>query len=175
MTGTSDDDLLDDSPYTKLVGERLRGIRQQKQLSLNEVEESSAQEFKASVLGAYERGERAISVPRLERLARFYGVSVDQLLPRDPQRVEGAQPGASPTTKLRIDVAKLSTLKGDQFAMLERFLRMIQVQRQDFNGKVITVRAHDTRAIAVMLDVSVDEVGDKLHDLGLVFVPPTSQ
>ena len=34
---------------------------------------------------------------------------------------------------------------------------MIQVQRQDFNGKVITVRAHDTRAIAVMLDVPVAE------------------
>ncbi len=44
---------------------------------------TSSQEFKASVLGAYERGERAISVPRLQRLARFYNVPVDQLLPRD--------------------------------------------------------------------------------------------
>ena len=43
---------------------------------------ASQQEFKASVLGAYERGERAISVPRLQRLARFYHVPVDQLLPR---------------------------------------------------------------------------------------------
>jgi transcriptional regulator with XRE-family HTH domain len=171
----SDDDLLADSPYTKLVGERLRRIRQQKQLSLNEVEALSELEFKASVLGAYERGERAISVPRLERLARFYGVSVDQLLPRDPQRVEGTQPGATGSAKIRIDVAKLSTMQGEQFAMLERFLRMIQVQRQDFNGKVITVRAHDTRAIAVMLDVSVDDVGDKLRELGLVFVPPAAQ
>ncbi|MFM9084161.1 MAG: hypothetical protein ACKOQ7_09850 [Actinomycetota bacterium] len=51
---------------------------------------------------------------------------------------------------------------------------MIQVQRQDFNGKVITVRAHDTRAIAVMLDVPVDHVGERLGDLGLLFVPPTA-
>ena len=51
--------------------------------TLQEVEASSGQEFKASVLGAYERGERAISVPRLQRLARFYNVPVDQLLPRD--------------------------------------------------------------------------------------------
>ena len=35
------------------------------------------------MLGAYERGERAISVPRLQRLARFYNVPVDQLLPGD--------------------------------------------------------------------------------------------
>jgi len=63
-------------------------------------------------------------------------------------------------------------MKGAQFSMLEKFLRMIQIQRQDFNGKVITVRAHDIRAIAVMLDVAVDEVPARLASLGLVFVPP---
>jgi hypothetical protein len=51
---------------------------------------------------------------------------------------------------------------------------MIQVQRQDFNGKVITVRDNDTRAIAVMLDVSIDDVGTKLAELDLLFVPPAS-
>ena len=56
------------SQYGRRVGERLRLIRRQKRLSLQEVEAISAQEFKASVLGAYERGERAISVPRLQRL-----------------------------------------------------------------------------------------------------------
>src|SRR3954447_6622786 len=69
--------------YGKKVGERLRAIRRQKGMSLQEAEEASEQEFKASVLGAYERGERAISVPRLQRLARFYRVPVDQLLPYD--------------------------------------------------------------------------------------------
>ena len=71
------------SNYAQRVGERLRLIRKQKGLSLQEVEATSKQEFKASVLGAYERGERAISVPRLQRLAKFYNVPVDQLLPRD--------------------------------------------------------------------------------------------
>src|SRR5438270_8522166 len=69
--------------YAERVGERLRAVRKQQRLSLQEVEATSGQEFKASVLGAYERGERAISVPRLQRLARFYNVPVDQLLPRD--------------------------------------------------------------------------------------------
>ena len=49
------------------------------------------QEFKASVLGAYERGERAISVPRLQRLARFYSVPVDQLLPGDVGPTSGSR------------------------------------------------------------------------------------
>ena len=168
------DEDASSSPYSRSVGERLRVIRRQKRLSLQEVEANSNEEFKASVLGAYERGERAISVPRLERLAKFYGVSIDQLLPRDQQRVNDSGDASAAPKKLRIDVAKLSTMSGPQFEMLERFLRMIQVQRQDFNGKVITVRAHDTRAIAVMLDVPVDQVGESLADLGLLFVPPAS-
>ena len=171
----SDDELNEQSPFSLVVGERLRSIRQQKNLSLSDVELQSREQFKASVLGAYERGERAISVPRLEKLAKFYGVTIDQLLPRDPMRVEDNQPGASAPTKLRIDVAKLSMRDGLEFKMLERFLRMIQVQRQDFNGKVITVRAHDTRAIAVMLDIPIDQVGPRLASLDLLFVPPSTQ
>jgi len=171
---TSENESLDELSYARLVGERLRQIRQQKKLSLSEVENSTNQEFKASVMGAYERGERMISVPRLERLANFYGVTVDQLLPRDKQREGDTQSQSAAPTKLRIDVAKLSLRNGKEFKMLERLLRMIQVQRQDFNGKVITVRAHDTRAIAVMLDVAVDDVGAKLAELDLLFVPPTA-
>ena len=171
---TSENESLDELSYARLVGERLRQIRQQKKLSLSEVESSTNHEFKASVMGAYERGERMISVPRLERLAHFYGVTVDQLLPRDKQREGDTQSQSAATTKLRIDVAKLSLREGKEFKMLERLLRMIQVQRQDFNGKVITVRAHDTRAIAVILDVAVDDVGAKLAELDLLFVPPTA-
>ena len=171
---TSENESLDELSFARLVGERLRQIRQQKKLSLSEVESATNQEFKASVMGAYERGERMISVPRLERLANFYGVTVDQLLPRDKQREGDTQSQSAAPTKLRIDVAKLSLRGGKEFKMLERLLRMIQVQRQDFNGKVITVRAHDTRAIAVMLDVAVDDVGAKLAELDLLFVPPTA-
>src|SRR3546814_16067142 len=71
--------------YSRKVGDRLRAIRRQKRLSLHDVEAASDSEFKASVLGAYERGERSISVPRLHRLAGFYDVPVDQLLPSDDE------------------------------------------------------------------------------------------
>lgn len=159
------------SPYSRKVGDRLRVIRKQKRLSLQEVEASSTEEFKASVLGAYERGERAISVPRLERLAKFYSVPVDQLLPReDISEPESDAAGAS-AKKLGIDLIKLNQLSGQPFEMLSRFLKMIQVQRQDFNGKVMTVRGIDTRAIAAMLDVPVDQVGARLDALDLLFHP----
>ena len=150
----------DDDGYGRRVGERLRTIRRQKGLSLQEVEATSQQEFKASVVGAYERGERAISVPRLQRLARYYAVPVDQLLPRDDDEL-------GPDTV--IDLEKLETLSGSEFNMLGRYLKLIQVQRQDFNGRVITVRGDDVRAIASMLDVPVDQVGGRLAALDLLF------
>ena len=83
---TVDDDEQEESAriaYARAVGARLRAMRKQMHLSLQAVEATSQQEFKASVLGAYERGERAISVPRLQRLAKLYDVPVDQLLPPD--------------------------------------------------------------------------------------------
>jgi transcriptional regulator with XRE-family HTH domain len=157
------------SAYSRQVGERLRVIRKQKRLSLQEVEAQSNQEFKASVLGAYERGERALSVPRLDRLAQFYAVPIEQLLPREITGSEVAALASPLGEKLAIDVSKLMQLSGSPFEMLARYLRLIQVQRQDFNGRVITVRGDDVRSIAAMLDVPVDQVGDRLLALDLLF------
>jgi transcriptional regulator with XRE-family HTH domain len=158
------------SAYSRQVGERLRAIRKQKRLSLQEVEAQSDQEFKASVLGAYERGERALSVPRLDRLAQFYAVPVEQLLPREVTSREAiAALESSSPQKLAIDVVKLVQLRGAPFEMLSRYLKLIQVQRQDFNGRVITIRGDDVRSIAAMLDVPVDQVGARLAALDLLF------
>lgn len=163
--------------YGKRVGARLRAIRRQKRLSLQEVEAASEREFRASVLGAYERGERAISVPRLQRLARFYNVPVDQLLPNDDV-FGGAPPEgtvvdlterAAPTreSSVTIDLTRLDSLTGPEAEMLQRYLTMIQVQRQDFNGRVLTIRWDDLRAIACILGTAVDSAPHRLVDLGL--------
>ena len=167
MTEVDDND---DAKYSVQVGERLRAIRKQKRLSLHDVEAQSDQEFKASVLGAYERGERALSLPRLDRLAQFYRVPVDQLLPRAELDPLAASDGGG-RQKLAIDILKLTQLSGAPFEMLTRFLRMIQVQRQDFNGRVLTIRADDKRAIAAMLDIPVDQVALRLEALDLVYRP----
>ncbi len=175
-----DSDLVANDPtYGRKVGERLRAIRRQKHMSLQDAEEGSDHEFKASVLGAYERGERAISVPRLQRLARFYNVPVDQLLPRDEspsfrlRTVEDAlvetRPQPEPLRKVVIDLTRLDSLSGPSGEMLTRYLAMIQLQRQDFNGRVLTVRRDDLRAIACILDTTVDGVAERLDELGLFF------
>ncbi len=165
------------STYAVQVGARLRAIRKQKRLSLQEVEATSDQEFKASVLGAYERGERAISVPRLQRLARFYSVPVDQLLPRedepgaafiDLERVAAdARAGGLPDAPVTIDLVRLETMSGDEARLLGRYLEMIQVQRGDFNGRMLTIRRDDMRAVACLLDTNPDTARGRLVELGL--------
>jgi transcriptional regulator with XRE-family HTH domain len=167
-----DDQLEDPTGYGRKVGERLRAIRRQKGLSLQDVESGSHQEFKASVLGAYERGERAISVPRLQRLARFYAVPVDQLLPREDFDGRGEIVDLTETSRdshrsVTIDLMRLRDLESATSQMLVRYLQMIQVQRQDFNGRVLTVRHDDLRAIACILDTSLDQAVDRLDALGL--------
>ncbi len=167
--------------YSKRVGERLRAIRRQKRLSLQEVEAASNQEFKASVLGAYERGERAISVPRLQRLARFYSVPVDQLLPADSGPSFGVvdsdtidltdRPARRPGDPITIDLTKLEQLSGPEADMLNRYLTMIQVQRQDFNGRVLTIRSTDLQALAAILGTGIEGAGPRLDDLGLSYRP----
>ena len=155
-----------DISYGKQVGTRLRAIRRQKRMSLQDVEAESNQEFKASVLGAYERGERAISVPRLQRLARFYNVPVGQLLPRlEDETVEAGE--THDQDQVTIDLTRLELLTGPEAAMLSRYLSMIQMQRQDFNGRMLTVRREDLRAIACLLDSSIDDASQRLEDLGL--------
>jgi len=47
---------------------------------------------------------------------------------------------------------------------------MVQVQRGDFNGRVLTVRRDDLRAIACMLDVTPDHVIGRLDALGIAYL-----
>ena len=178
--------------YSKVVGERLRAVRVQQRLSLQGVESGSNQEFKASVLGAYERGERAISVPRLYRLARFYNVPVSQLLPRDDSRLESTDgDGGEPirlqdlfegvadrrgsasqvdrrSSKVTVDLARLTSSEMPERDLMKRYLEMIQIRRQDFNGKVLTIRAEDVVAIACLFQLTAEEMAGRLIDMGVL-------
>ena len=162
------------SAYEQKVGERLRSVRKQKHLSLQAVEADSNHEFKASVLGAYERGERTISVPRLQRLARFYNVPVDQLLPRDSADAnttidlrDDAGDRATEEDRITIDLTRLERLMESDRDLLVRYLGLIQVQRGDFNGRVLTIRNEDMRALATLFETTPDAMRRRLDDLDL--------
>lgn len=149
----------------RALGERLRWVRVQQDHSLQEVEALSGGELKASVLGAYERGERAVSIPRLRTLATFYGVPVAELLPvptSDATRQDGDQP-----RRIVIDLAALERSRDDEPA-LARYVQAIQARRGDWGGRVLTVRADDLETLAAVADATPDELRDRLLAAGIV-------
>ena len=173
--------------FTRTVGSRLRAVRTEMRLSLQAIESISGQEFRASVLGAYERGERAISLPRLQRLARLYDVPVDLFLPPDADvenvpRIGDLEERYDPARRLRpriesaagkitIDLNRLHSTSGPQRDVLAPFLSAIQAQRKDFRGPMITIRAEDHRIVSSLLGVTPEVLSRRLDELGLR--PPT--
>lgn len=155
---------VDEDRHARLLGERLRRVRQQQGLSLHDVERHSGGDLKASVVGAYERGERAVSMTRLHRLADFYRVPVAELLP---------EPGARPAPvdqagpDLVLDLVALERRGGDEPA-LQRYVEAIQACRGDYNGRVLTVRSGDLEMLAAILDAPPAELRGRLTAAGIV-------
>jgi transcriptional regulator with XRE-family HTH domain len=132
------------------------------------VEARSGQEFKASVLGAYERGERALSVGRLLRLAELYDVPASLLLPRDDDlEIDLTVAGATVGQGVTLDLVALNQLEHSDAEVLLRYAGTIQLQRQDFNGRMLTIRADDIRVLAAVLGRHPQDLGTHLEGLGL--------
>lgn len=90
-----------------VLGKRLRAARTALRMTLGDVETATGGEFKTSVLGTYERGERGLSVQRLMRLAEIYRVDPATLLP-------SATVSHSTTGPSRSDVSPSPGLARDQ-------------------------------------------------------------
>jgi transcriptional regulator with XRE-family HTH domain len=124
--------LVDEFNYA--LGQRLRAARRHRGWSLGDVEAHTGGEFKASVVGAYERGERAISVQRFVSLSEVYGSPASELLPAP------SDPG------LIID---LDALAGEDGDLVDRYLAAIQMMRK--NPGVEEVRDSDRALISSLL------------------------
>jgi hypothetical protein len=107
-------------------------------------------------------------------------VPVDQLLPPDAAEPpsagrgvafhsNGENPEASGKPfKIAVDLLRLSEVQGPERELLRRFLASVQVQRQDFNGEVLTIRSEDLRVMASMLGQNLTTLLKRLEELGLL-------
>ena len=144
------------------LGEHLRRLRKQKGFSLLEVESMSSKEFKSSVLGAYERGERAISTVRLARLAELYKLPLQAMRPSD-----GAAQEPSSTAGVALDLNRLEQATAPEARTVARYVRILQGQRQDWTGRVFRIRSEDVRALASALDRSPTDFVKLLEELDI--------
>ncbi len=129
--------------FSAALGSRLRAARRQKGWSLSDVESLTDGEFKASVVGAYERGERAISVQRLVRVADIYGMSAPDLLPMS----------VTPEFSHVIDLDRISASEGD---IAERFIAAVHLLRSGSLSPEI--RSADRVILSSLLELESQKV-----------------
>jgi len=123
--------------FSVSLGQRLRAARRQRGWSLGEVESQTEGEFKASVVGAYERGERAISVQRFASLSEVYGIPPSDLLPVTSETVV-------------VDLDAIEAGAGGD--LVERYLAAIQLLRREPGSR--EVRQSDRAIIGSLLQVA---------------------
>jgi len=159
VTNSTDDE---DSPsaFSVEVGQRLRAVRRARELSLDDVERTSGGRWSASAVGAYERGFRNLSLPRLRELADFYSVPMGVLLGEEDG--QGRGPGVA--VKVVLDLEALGHIA--EAEPVVRYLRTIIIERGDFNGRMLSIRRDDIRALCAILHSSEQELFETLQRWG---------
>lgn len=154
-------------PFSREVGVRLRAVRRQRRLSLDDVERSSGGRWSASAIGAYERGFRNLSLPRLRELAEFYDVPMSMLLGEiDLRDNPGGGDDRSMPSKLVLDLVALE--RQAEAEPILRYAKSIVLDRGDWNGRVLSVRKDDVRALSSMLHTSEVDLVEQLTRWGAV-------
>lgn len=149
--------------FSREVGARLRAVRRQRRLSLDDVERTSGGRWSASAVGAYERGFRNLSLPRLRDLAEFYGVPMSVLL-GEPS---GSHLGAGERTdRVVIDLAAVGD--SSEAAPVAAFARSVVARRGDWNGSVLSIRGEDLCTLAWAMELDEPALIGRLDSLGVL-------
>jgi len=159
MSNVTEDDESP-SAFSVEVGQRLRAVRRARELSLDDVERTSGGRWSASAVGAYERGFRNLSLPRLRELAEFYGVPMGILL----GEADGQGRSGGRLVKVVLDLEALG--RNNDAEPVVRYLKTIIIERGDFNGRVLSVRRDDIRALCAILHSTELELFDTLENWG---------
>ncbi len=129
------------SDFNGQLGTSIRRARRARGWSLIDVEDASEGEFKASVLGAYERGERSLSVSRLTRLAELYQVTTADLIPTMK---------AMPSDEVMIDLVAAEEMEGERAQVIDQYLAAIRLMRSGAR-RPASVRQSDLRVLAALI------------------------
>ena len=153
-----------DRNHALAIGARLRRVRHQQGLSLADVQTQSDGRWKAVVVGAYERGDRTITVARLAELAEFYDVPLADLLP-DPTATPHDDDGRVTLDLLALDAAPART----ELTVLARYASHVARNRGDHNGRVLTLRAGDLETVALVVDMTGPQLRERLAEHDVLF------
>ena len=155
-----------DKRYAELVGEKLRRMRQDRGLSLQEVCAKSGGSFVVSTLSAYERGKRSLSLERLCELASIYGQSPMSML--DIEDSAEFQRSLTNSGPLRIRLDSLERLGPEERRPLETYLAFLRELRNDPAREMLTIRREDLTYLSALYGVRPQALKDYLEREGIL-------
>ena len=137
---------------------RMRLIRESRHLTLIQAAKLSKGQISAIALGSYERGDRSVSARKLIMIANLYEVPISQLF--EPQR------NFMPEERISIDLRKILTTTNPVAQKITEVLRKIARMRGDWNGEVISLRAHDINNMEVFTGLTPEEIQAVIAEYG---------
>ena len=152
--------------YVELVGEKLRRVRLDRGLSLQDVCDRSGGSFVVSTLSAYERGKRSLSLERLLELAEIYGLSLNTLL--DIEEAADAYGSLARNRPLRIRLSALERLSDAERRPLEDYLGFLRQLRNDTGREVLTIRRDDLAYLSGLYGVRPHLLKERLEAEGIL-------
>jgi transcriptional regulator with XRE-family HTH domain len=145
------------------IGDALRSLRRARRLSLEEVARQSGYEFKASALGAYERGERLVSVRRLQQLAAIYGVRPDAVLAgATPDEIDLTQPERSTRAGLVLELGRFVDSDEPEARAIMQFAGAIKAMRSEPTYSVLVIRRSDELPLAALIGIKPSQLDEYL-------------
>lgn len=121
--------------FYKIVGKNIRALRKNKKLTLQDIGDYLG--HRNTVIGAYERGERAINLEYIVKLCKFYEVTVNDILPLEDR----APVGEEITQEMKF----LETIKSKHFTAEEQKL-ILDFGELITKGRSVNIgESHDQR------------------------------
>ena len=137
---------------------RLRLMRESRHLTLVQAAKLSKGQISAIALGSYERGDRSVSAAKLIVIANLYQVPVAELF-ESPQKYIAEE-------RISIDIRKILMTSNPQAQRITQVIRNIARMRGDWNGEVISLRAHDINNFEVFTGLTGDEIQKVIREYG---------
>lgn len=152
--------------FVEHVGVRLRRLRQEKGMSLQEVCDSSGGSFVVSTLSAYERGKRSLSLERLLEIAAIYDVSPLYIM--DITEKSAPESELDDRRPLRINLRHMERLGENERRPLENYLDFLRNLRNDTGATVMTIRKNDLEYLSTLYGIRPQTLKDRLQTEGVI-------
>jgi transcriptional regulator with XRE-family HTH domain len=147
------------------IRRRIRQLRRERGLTLLAFEKLSGGQIRAVVLGAYERGDRSMSLNKVIEIAKVFGVELAHIMGPSTEHSGGTRI----TERHIYDLRALQALGPcAEKEVLTKYVKRIAHQRGDWAGEIISLREEDIHALSRVIDSEALNFNDWVNASGIL-------